>query len=1200
VQRTTMGAGSGVHVFGSRDRAHNVTIDGIEANESSVPNPQSNLFRLNPDNVQEYRVVTHNATPEFGRNSGANVSIATRSGGNEFHGDLFWFHRNTVLNANEWFNNYEGIERPTLLLNQFGAAGGGPIVKNKTFFYVSWQGNRIKQTMPIAQSFGTPDAYTALAKQGLFRYFVPDPAKPLVIDGTTMTRNSPRLVDARTGALRAGVVMCPTPTSVGCIRTYNIFTSDPAGIGPDARMKAMFDSFPSPNMFSVGDGLNFGGYSWNPPSRFLGPHFMARIDHKFNENNNLFGRYIHSNWDTNEGDFLNARPATFPGFAPLGLVERRSRNLAISYRRVFSPRWVNEYTMGFSRFRFTFPLAEAQMLPGYEKQPAYPPPYGQECFGTDSLGNVDSAFCNTPHTQRSVNTYQFIDNLSYVRGAHSFRMGFNIRLYQHNDERGVPGGFNMTPTIIYSQSIRSPHTSPTYTVACPAPNAGCLFPTAPVGIHSSDASNLAQTIVEMMGIPARVQAVYVGGMPTDTWVYDMYHAGTRAKQYNFYFQDEWKIRRNLTMTYGVRWELNPPPTDSHDRVFVPDRAWDGSEGPVTYVRAAGRKWLERDNRAAIAPRLSLAWDPWATGKSVFRFGYGIAFDTISTFQVTSINGKVPGSVLQCRVDVQAAATPPCKDILNDVRLSGLLAALNWTTFDPFDFVAQGNIIGPPTKAPSAYLSPAAQPSGIAPSVGAFQPDLRIPTVHEWSLTIQRELPWAFTGQVGYIGKRGLRLYRAYDLNQYNIRSAFLQDFVQAQKNLYICRTNEAACLAAQAAAGVSAANRTKDNFANFGLAGQADVPVLRALLGSGTTAATITSSMFRSSSYVTAVSRNGVGDLAALIDARSGTGWLTLRTNPATGALFPANYFRPNAQFTDFFYLDSGGSSNYHGMIVQLQRKYEKGLILGLSYTLAKSIDDMSVDPVAATSGGGLSTTNSRTPSDVRNMRLDRSRSDFDNRHVLVVNALYDLPFGRGQKWGSGWSSVVNHLLGGWTVTGIYVFQSGEPFTLNAGVRTAHQTKQARATLRGPMPSTKLQFVPGIEGPVVFNADTLIEDSTSPYNNCRQIIGTDSYFCIPGPMDPGMGRNVVQGPGFWNFDMGIIKKFSITERVKLDFRTEFFNLFNHPNFENPRNATVGSPTLTSGLFGQTGMVTAAVPSSSTIIATGEPNRVIQFALRVSF
>jgi len=845
--------------------------------------------------------------------------------------------------------------------------------------------------------------------------------------------------------------------------------------------------------------------------------------------------------------------------------------------------------MGFSRFRFEFPLMEVNA--------PNPPPYGQECFGSDSLSNIDSPFCNTPHTQRSVNNFQFIDNLSYLRGAHSFRMGFNIRLYQHNDERGVPGGFNMTPTIVFSRSVRSPFgtTANTY------PGVAAGWPSA-ANINSSDNSNLGQTIVEMMGIPARVQAAYIGYMPNDVFLYDMYHAGTRAKQYNFYFQDEWKIRRNLTMTYGLRWELNPPPTDSGDRVFVPDRAVDGSEGTVNYVRADS--WFERQNRTAIAPRVSLAWDPWSNGKTVVRAGYGIAFDTISTFQVTSINGKVPGSILQCRVDVQAGPTAPCKDVPNDVRLSGLLAALNWTNFDPGDFAAQSVIIGPPTGTPSSQLTPPVGPSGIAQSLGAFQPNLKIPTVHEWSLTIQRELPWAFTGQVGYVGKRGMRLYRAYDLNQYNIAQEFFNELPVAQQNLYICRTNEAACRAAQTAAGVSAANLTKDNFANFGLAGQSALPVLSALLGGTSTnpaaIATNTNSLFRDSSYVTAVSRNGVGDLGALIDARSGTGWIINRTNPATGQLFLANYFRPNAQFTEMFYFDSGGSSSYHGMIVQLQRKYERGLTFGLSYTLAKSIDDMSVDPVAATSGGGLSTTNSRTPTDVHNFSLDRARSDFDDRHVLVVNALYDLPFGRGQKWGSGWSGFLNHILGGWTTSGIYTFQSGEPYTINSGVRTTHNTKQARADLRGPMPQSTLQYVGGIQGPVVFNADSLIEDSTNPNNNCRQIIGTESYFCIPGPGESGMGRNTVQGPGFWNFDMGIIKKFSITERVKLDFRTEFFNVFNHPNFENPRNATVGSPTVTSSVFGQTCCVTAAVPSSSTIIATGEPNRVIQFALKVSF
>jgi hypothetical protein len=598
---------------------------------------------------------------------------------------------------------------------------------------------------------------------------------------------------------------------------------------------------------------------------------------------------------------------------------------------------------------------------------------------------------------------------------------------------------------------------------------------------------------------------------------------------------------------------------------------------VTYVRADS--WFQRDNWGAFAPRLAFAWDPTSSGKMVVRAGYGIAFDTISTFQVTSVAGKIPGSVLQCIVNIQSPATPPCADIPNDLRLTQLLAAIN-----PFTLPL-------PTSSPTSQLSPAPQPLGVAPSVGAFDPNLKIPTVHEWNLTIQRELPWNFVGQVGYVGKRGTRLYRAYDLNQLRTdQPGFLQDFMAAFNNIAICKANSTACLNAQAAAGVSSGSRTVDNFANFGLPGQVDLPLLSRLLG----ATALTSANYRGS-FATDVLNFGLGDLAARVDQLSGTSSIVNRG-------FSANFFRPNPQFTEIFYFDSGGSSIYHGMIVQLQRRYEKGLTFGLSYTLAKSIDDMSVDPVAATSGGALGN-NSRTPTDVRNFRLDRALSDFDNRHVLVINGLYDLPFGRGQRWGSGWNKAVNAVLGGWTVTGIYIYQSGEAFTINSGVRTANATnagKQTRAELRGPMPEARLQSVAGIQGPVLFNVGDRITDPANPNYNCRQVLGTESYFCIPGPGQFGIGRNTIPGPSYWNMDMGIIKRVDLTERVNMQFRAEFFNVFNHSNFDNPRNASVGSPTLTSSLFGQTCCITSSVPSSSTIIATGEPNRVIQFALKLNF
>src|SRR5215475_9989983 len=225
VQRSTQSAGSGTHVYGSRDRAHNVTIDGIDANESTVPNPQSNIQRLTPDNVQEFRTVTLDPTAEYGRNSGANVMVATKSGTNAIHGDLFYFNRNTVFNANEWFNNANRQPKPDLKLNQYGFDVGGPILKNKTFFFGSFQNNDIRQTGPISSAFGgIPLVYTATARSGIFRY----------VRGTVngVTSNSRSLVDA-SGNLLPGVPVCSGAVTTNCVASYNMFANDPKAIGGD-------------------------------------------------------------------------------------------------------------------------------------------------------------------------------------------------------------------------------------------------------------------------------------------------------------------------------------------------------------------------------------------------------------------------------------------------------------------------------------------------------------------------------------------------------------------------------------------------------------------------------------------------------------------------------------------------------------------------------------------------------------------------------------------------------------------------------------------------------------------------------------------------------------------------------------------------------------------------------------------------------
>jgi carboxypeptidase family protein/TonB-dependent receptor-like protein len=1138
VQRSTEAAGSGTHVFGSRDRAHNVTIDGIDANESTVPNPQSNIQRLNPDNVQEFRTVTLDPTAEYGRNSGANVMVATRSGTNDVHGTAFYFNRNTDYNANEWFNNATGQPKPDLKLNQYGFDVGGPILKNKTFFFGDFQYNSIPQTSPIAISLGIPAVYTATARSGIFRYVVG------TVNG--FTSDSPGLVDS-SGNLAPGVQACGGTVTTNCIASYNIFANDPAGIGGDPAVMGLINSTPAPNTFSsTGDGLNTAGFTWNPPTRFTGPNYMARVDHTFSPKDSIFVRWLQNNFDTRQGDFLNGRPEVFPGFPPLGEVLRIGKNLAVSYRHVFSPNLVNEFAMGFNRFAFTFTFGESNPNFG---NPSKLPPWSDECvFG--SFQNISSPYCVSPHTKRAITAPQFVDNLSWIHGAHTLRTGFNFRFYFHNDSRGFFGSGILAPVVSFNETLRSvPFCSSTVTTNC--------WPAAS-GISSADSGTLQQAIVEMLGIPAAIQQGFQANFNANAYSSGRYATVyTRARQYDTYFQDEWHITPKIVFNGGLRWEINPPPFDSK-QTLVPNLPIDGSQGPVSFLQSD--RWYKNSNLGAIGPRVGLAWSP--DPKMALRVGYGWLFDTISTFQITSIAGKIPGFILNCNNSLSASGTPT--STLGCVAPSGTQ-----------NRISQGFPLSVPAPSinPSAALSPPPQPFNLAPSVGAFQPNLKNPSVHEWDLTIQRELPKHFVAEIGYVGKRGTHLYRAYDLNQININQpGFLDSFDIARQNvLNGCKPD--------GTSGTSTPPCTT---------GQ--TPTLLLQLVSAT--------FLNSATSVNNFKLGNIGNFAQRVDSLAGASAITAKG-------FPANYFRPNPQFTQIFYFDSGGDSYYQGAFLAVRRRFEQGLDFGLTYTFSKSIDDMSVDPVGASTGGGLSTSNSRTPTDVHNFALDRSRSDFDNRHVLLSSLLYDFPVGRGKRIASSAPGWANQIIGGWSMSGIFIYQSGEPYTLNSGELTTNNTHQSSVLVVGPLDQGHLQTVSGITGPVLYNAGKLITDPADPHFNCRNVIGTQTFFCVPPPGQNGSGRNLAQGPNFWNLDSGLSKIFKMTERFNMQFRAEVFNVLNHPNFENPRNATIGSPAIVSSNrnsinFGRTCCSTSALPSSATVSALGEPYRVIQLGLKLNF
>lgn len=975
--------GSSINVNGMRGQSGNVTIDGIEANQISDPTPGMNVFHINPDNVQEFKVTTSNPTAEEGKNAGLNVSMATRSGTNEYHVSLTEHFRNTVLNANEYYANAQGNKRPSLKANQYGFDVAGPIKKNKTFFYGAWQGQKINLELAIDKAGGIPTVYTPQALAGIYRYFLADPANPFIIKGQRITANSPFLVKDD-GSLADGVRNCASAADRNCIQSYNIYGNDPLRIGGDAQVLKLLRSYPSPNNYRSGDGLNIAGYLWNTAYQVRGPRNLIRFDHIFNANNSMFFRVLWGDEQDVKGDPLNSRPVVFPGFPPKGERLTPAQSWALSWRSVLSPTMVNELTLGFARVNFVFTYIDSN--PDGVNLPRF------------TFNNATVHYTNQPHTIRFLNTPQLIDNFSWIRGAHQLKFGGNVRFYRQNNQNSS-GANNAVPQISLSASLNPPGAA----FGLPAVATG-----SNPGITSADNTRLLATINDLLGIPAQLRAVFLSDLNTDTFnptrtsngYYSLWASGQRLKQWNGYAQDEWRARKNLTLNYGMRWEWNRPATESSQPIFVPDKPIDGSQGKVTFVRA--KSWWKRSNITALSPRLGISWSP-RSDKTVIRAGYGMSFDPVATYFAGDASNAVPGLAFGCVAQTFASSSQGCASVPNNVRL------------------AQGfpTELPAPSVKPSSFLSPPPQLLGVAPVTAVIDPNLQQSTVHQWNLSIQRQLPGEMVLQVAYLGNRGERLYSALNVNQV-VAAPILPDFLAMQSNVKAgCRPDGTGCPAGVAGRSIS-------------------------LVTSGV----LTATFVNSSATITNLNQNAAGDFAGRVEQN------TL-----------AAKLRPNQQFSSAVYLSNAADSVYHSMQTTLRRRFANGFLFNLSYTYSKAIDNHS----SSASQNAVPTGNAGGIIDANNLRAERARANFDHTHAFVTTWIYELPFGKGRKWMSNSSNAANALLGGWSIQGFNSLQSGSPFTISSGVATAFFGNNSRAVLVGnTLPDASLKTKPGVTGPVYF------------------------------------------------------------------------------------------------------------------------------------
>lgn len=358
-------------VNGTRGQSNNATLDGMEVNDPVVPRLGLSMTPNTTDTVGEFRIVTTGGKAEYGRSAGAQVEMITRSGTNEFHGGAWDYLRNTNLNANTFFSNQTGQSVPKFIQNQFGGSGGGPIFKDRTFFFGSYEGRRTRQEKVVNRTVITPQL-----RAGIFRY--------------QLNGNGP-------------------------IQEYDIYANDPRHIGMDPWAKAHFwDLMPDANNFDLGDGLNTGGYRFNAPNNSFNDQYTFKIDHNLTSSHRLFFRW---SWmRTYSIDGTNNAEASFPGLA-YGQQGGHRRGFSAGSTWTIGGTLVNDLRVGQQKSNSDFlrpRLHEAMMYSNLFTDPLGPSDFGQG---------------------RTVPTWDITDNLTKIRGAHTIKVGTTLRFVRQDGWR---------------------------------------------------------------------------------------------------------------------------------------------------------------------------------------------------------------------------------------------------------------------------------------------------------------------------------------------------------------------------------------------------------------------------------------------------------------------------------------------------------------------------------------------------------------------------------------------------------------------------------------------------------------------------------------------------------------------------------------------------------------------------------------------
>lgn len=1064
-------------VTGSRADQGNITVDGIDANDQATGQFAATVGNAPIDAIQEFRAVSTNPNASEGRSSGGQVELVTKSGTNAFHGNVREYNRTAATAANSFFNNRAGIAKPQLTRNQFGGSIGGPVFKEKLFFFFDYEGRRDAQGV----------SYLRIVPLNHFRT-----GSVGYLNNTAGCATSSRLNT--------------TPQCITILTPAQVAALDPKGVGASADLLNFVQSrYPQANDLTAGDGINTGGFRFNAPSSRKDNTYTSRIDWNPTSKQRVFGRFSIAR--RIQTDTVNSVAAQFPGDPETAQIIVKDYAWVVGHTWVASPNLVNQATVGVSRSGLLFPNNFA---------PAFPNSF---TFGA----GLSAPYASISEQDRFVMTPTIRDDVTWTKGTHSFEFGGSLKPI--DSKSGLVNDFNFS-TVGLGGLL------------------GSLDPTlrpANIGTGTTRSSNYDSAFTFILGRYAQVATNFNYDVSGTAFAPGTgKHRDYRYDELELYFQDNWKIRNNLTLTAGVRWHLYPAPYEKNGfqagqdvdmRSLFNIRQTNNPNGvsgepaePLLRYDLIGKannaRSLYETDLNNFAPRLSFAYTPSFTSgflrkvfgdsKTVLRGGGSVVFDRPGG-AITFIQDQV-SYLFDNSATTQFPVTSATAALLNNPRFTG-------TTTLPVANVA------PTITRPFTPFVDASGPFGLATGEFNYAVDQRFRTPYsiQYSFGFQREIPGNFILEASYVGRQSRKLFSQADVAQaLNFRDpASGQLMFDAFNNLQ-----------AQVQAGLTGAAITPQPW--------------------------FENQMFPGGTALMA----GNGTLRQYV--------LRGDTSDAVQLLYANALLAPNvgmsAQFGTNIYISNQGASSYDGMLVSLRKRFSQGLQFDFNYTWSHAIDNGS--SVVNTVSGGL-------VCDMTNLRVCRGNSDFDIRHLVNANFIYELPLGHGHWLGGKAPGWVDQIIGGWEVTGIFTARSGLPFS-----------------------TTTTAFPVGFNfnSPAAYNSSNVAALTGNIHNATN---GTIQFFQDPtvvfNPSAPTAGvirfphhgeignRNVFRGPGFWNMDTALLKTFKMpwSEAQTLQIRWESFNLFNHNSFNLPA-------------VGITGTTFGTITSSASI------PREMQFAIRYQF